>query len=78
MSINLPLDCKLPPLQQLNSMGRVVQMLNTHTWNDTFTTDVDEYVKKIFTRSAKMILYDASYIWHLARKKIVTGKFLLF
>ena len=29
-------------------MGRVVQVLITHFWNDAFTTDVDEYVKKIF------------------------------
>ena len=31
-------------------LGRpaVVQVLITHTWNDAFTTDVDEYVKKIF------------------------------
>ena len=38
----------MPPLQQLNSMGRVVQVLITHTWNDAFTNDVNEYVKKIF------------------------------
>ena len=58
-------------------MSRVVQVLITHISNDAFTTDVDEYVKK-FTRSAKMILYDASYSWHVASKKIVAGKFLLF
>ena len=34
-------------------MGRVVQVLITHTGNDAFTTDVDEYVKNIFTRSEK-------------------------
>ena len=28
-------------------------MLITHTGNDAFTTDVDEYVKNIFTRSEK-------------------------
>ena len=48
MFINLSLDFKLPPFQQLNSMGRVVQVIITHIWNDAFTTDVDEYVKKIF------------------------------
>ena len=53
-------------------------MLIPHTWNDAFTTDVDEYVKKIFYRVRKMILYDASYNWHVASKEIVTGKFLLF
>ena len=37
-----------PPLQQLNCMGWVVQVLITHTWNDAFTTDIDEYVKKTF------------------------------
>ena len=58
-------------------MSRMVQVLITHISNDAFTTDVDEYVKK-FTRSAKMILYDASYIWHVASKEIVAGKFLLF
>ena len=40
-----------------NSMGRVVQVPITHTWNGVFTTDVDEYVKKI---SAKMTSYDPS------------------
>ena len=58
-------------------MGRVVQELITHTWNDAFTTDVNEYVKKVFY-SEKMVLYDSSYIWHVASKEIVTGKFLLF
>ena len=59
-------------------MGRVVQVLITHTWNDAFTTDVDKYVNRYFTRSEKMILCDTSYIWHVASKEIVTGKFLLF
>ena len=53
-------------------------MLITDTWSDAYNTDVDEYVEKIFYRSARKILYDASYIWHITSKEIVTGKFLLF
>ena len=34
-------------------MGRVVQVLITHNWNVAFTTDVDEYVKKIFNLVSK-------------------------
>ena len=68
--------CKWPPLQQLDSMGRMVQVLITHTWNDAFTTVVDEYVKNLFYWVSKMILYDARCIWHLASKEIVTGTFL--
>ena len=41
-------------------MGRVVQVQLTHTWNDAFTIDVDEYVKKIFYSVRKNDLYDAS------------------
>ena len=48
MSINLSLDLQMAPITALNSMARVVQVLITHTWNDDFNTDVDEYVKKIF------------------------------
>ena len=44
MSINLTLDLLRPPLQQLNSTGKVVQVLISHTWNDASITDVDEYV----------------------------------
>ena len=36
-------------------MGRVIQVLITHIWNDAFTTDVDEYIKKIFLLAYKTI-----------------------
>ena len=48
MSVNQSLDLQMAAIQQLDSMGRVVHVLITHTWNDAFTTDVDEYVKTIF------------------------------
>ena len=47
VSINLFLDLQMATISAI-SMGRVVQVLITHTWNGAFTTDVDEYVKKIF------------------------------
>ena len=50
MSVNLSLDLQMAAIiaTKFYGMGGVVQMLITHTWNAAFTTDVDQYVKKIF------------------------------
>ena len=54
LSINLSLDLQVSAITTILSAGWFKCFL-AHTWNDAFTTDVDEYVKKYFTRSAKMI-----------------------